>query len=354
MQIWEWWLFIIVGLIFRREQDVLRYLQAENKILRENLKQANGNKRLLLSRKEKALLARYAKPLGRKTLNQIGPLFTPDTLLRWHRQFVAKKYQAQKRTGRKPIEEEIRTLVLQIAQGNETWGYRRISGALHQIGYHVSATTVGRILGEAGLEPAPRRKQGLPWKTFIKRQFQSLAAADFFTTEVWTFKGLKRFHVLVVMHQASRKVEIGGVVHEPTGSWVVQRFRDLTDFEDGFLIGKKYLIVDRDPVFTKKVGRVLKAEGIKILRLPSKSPNLNAFAERFHRTIKEEALNRLLIFGERHLNHVISEFVTFYHQERPHQSLDNRLINGEMPMTEGKVVCREGLGGLLKYYHRAA
>ena len=354
MHFWEWWMFMVIGLIFRREQDVLRYLQAENTVLRQSLERFKGKKRLILTPEQKALLAQHAKTLGRKALLKLGPFFTPDTLLRWHRQFVAKKYEPQKRTGRKPIGEEIRKMVLQLAQENESWGYRRICGALHHIGYQVSPPTVRRILLEAGLEPAPGRKKGLPWKTFVKRQIESLAAADFFTKEVWTLSGLKRFHVFVVMHLATRRIQIAGVVEEPTGDWVTQRFRDLTDFDDGFLYGKKYLIVDRGSVFTKRSEMVLKAEGIKMVKIPPKSPNLNAHLERFNRTIKEEALDRMLIFGERHLNHVLKEFEEYYHNERPHQSLENGFINGQQPREEGKVQCRERLGGLLKYYHRAA
>ena len=205
------------GLILQKEQEVMAYLVAENQVLREALEEARGKKRLLLTARQKRLLSRLAKVIGRKVLKDIGPLFTPDTLLRWHRELVARKYTSKKKTGRKPLDEELRALVIRLAEENETWGYRRIAGALNHLEEKVSASTVRRILLEAGLEPEPQRKKKTTWKEFLQRQMGSLASADCFTKEIWTLSGLRRFHILVVMDIQSRRVRIGGIIPEPTG-----------------------------------------------------------------------------------------------------------------------------------------
>ena len=183
-----------------------------------------------------------------------------------------------------------------------------------------------------------------------------MAAADFFTVEVWSLSGLVRYSVLFVMELSTRRVEIAGIVPEPNGEWMKQIARNLTDATDGFLLGKRYLIFDRDPVFTKEFRAILKAAGVKPVVLPPKSPNLNAHAERFVRTIKEGCLNRIIFFGEQSLRRAIIEFVTHYHQERNHQGLDNRLIDPKEGVGHvvGQIQCRQRLGGMLKYYNRDA
>jgi len=351
---WQWASLLFARLVLRGEQRVILYLLAENRVLREVLKKERGDKRLLLTVPQKRMLARFAKDLGRKLLGQLEPLFRPDTLLHWHRQFVAAKYSGRKRTGRKPLEQRVRDLVIRLASENECWGYRRIVGVLKALHETVSAASVRRILLEAGIEPSPGRERKRTWQAFLKAQVGSLVSADFFTTEVWTLTGLRRFQVLVVMDIISRRVRIGGIVDEPTGEWVVQRFREMTFEDDPFLKDKNYLIVDRGTVFTDKLDRLLKGEGIKLLRLPPSSPNLNAHVERFNRTIKDEALNRVILFGEAHLRRVVEEFAEFYHEERPHQGIGNRIIDGTPGPTSGEIHCRERLGGLLKFYHRIA
>lgn len=354
MRLWQLFSIAFAGWLLRHEQDVIRYVQAENKLLRDALKRARGSKRWLLTDRQRRRLARAAKRIGRKRLEAIGPMFKPDTLLRWHRELVARKYRAKRRTGRPPVDDAVRALVVRLAEENETWGYRRIVGALKQLEVIVAASTVRRILREAGLDPGPKRKKTLTWKIFIERQFAHLAAADFFTKEVWTMRGLKRFHVLVVMDLATRRIKIAGVVPEPDGAWVTQAFRGLTDYEDNSLQGKTHLLVDRGAVFTDRAATVLAAEGVTMKRLPPKSPNLNAYVERFIRTIKEEALDRLLILGEHHLRKVLDEFVEHYHHERPHQGLGNNLIHPHLEVGAGNILCKKRLGGLLKCYHRAA
>ena len=174
--------------------------------------------------------------------------------------------------------------------------------------------------------------------------------------EVWTATGLTRYVVLFVIELATRRVHIAGIASEPDGAWVVQCSRQLTDAVDGFLLGKRFLLHDRDPLFTATFRETLAAAGVETVRLPPKSPNLNAFAERFVRRIKESCLDRLILFGEASLRRAVREFVAHYHEERNHQGLGNVLIfpGGAQTPRHDRIVCPERVGGLLKYYHRPA
>jgi putative transposase len=182
-----------------------------------------------------------------------------------------------------------------------------------------------------------------------------IAAADFFTVEVWTLRGLTRYIVFFVLELSTRRVEIAGITAQPDGVWMIQMARRLTDAVDGFLIGKQFLIHDRDPLFTADVRATLAATGVNGIRLPPRSPNLNAYAERFVRTIKASCLDRMILFGEAGLRKTIQEFIQHYHRERNHQGLGNRLIcERPRPFLGGPVDCRERLGGMLKFYYSRA
>ena len=206
------------------------------------------------------------------------------------------------------------------------------------------------------MEPAPQRERKTTWKEFLCRHREVMVAADFFTIEAWTRQGLTRFLVLFFIDLASRRVEIGGVARQANGLWVSQVARNLSDAEEGFLNGKRYLIHDRDPLFTAEFLEILKGSGVQSLKLPPCSPNLNAYAERFVRTIKESCLDRMILFGEGSLRKAIREFVAHYHRERNHQGLGNRLIMDEGPGPDraGAVQRRQRLGGMLNYYYRQA
>jgi transposase InsO family protein len=193
-----------------------------------------------------------------------------------------------------------------------------------------------------------------PLREFLKAHWQVLAAADFFTVELWTATGLTRYVVLFVIELATRRVHIAGIRSDPDGAWVVRCSRQLTDPLDGFLVGKRFLLHYRDPLFTETFRDTLAATGVETVRLPPKSPNLNTFAERFVRSIKESCLDRLILFGEASPRRATREFVAHYHEERNHQGLGTVLIFPTRVQTrrDGRLVCRERLGGLLKYYHR--
>jgi transposase InsO family protein len=194
------------------------------------------------------------------------------------------------------------------------------------------------------------------WREFLKTHWDVLAAADFFSVDVWTGSGLTRFAVLFIIELSTRRVEIAGITSQPDHVWMSQVSRNLTDASDGFLTGKRFLIHDRDPLFTVAFRETLAAADVTVVRLPPRSPNLNAYAERFVRTIKESCLDRMILIGEGSLRHAVREFMEHYHHERNHQGLSNRLILPLAAQTkgDGRIASRERLGGLLKYYHRSA
>ena len=351
VQLWQFMLVALSGWINRQQQAAIAYLQEENRVLREQF----GGKRLRFTDAQRRRLAAKAKVLGRKVLRDLGTIVTPDTLLRWHRRLIARKYDGSKNRGpgRPGVMARIRTLVIQMATENATWGYDRIEGALSNLGHHVRDTTIGRILKGEGIEPAPRRKKQGTWSTFLKAHWSHLAAADFFTVEVWTLRGLIRYNVLIVMDLSTRRVEVAGICPQPDGDWMQQIARNLTDGTDGFLTQKRLLIHDRDPVFTHEFREILKSVGVRAMRLPPKSPNLNAYCERFIRSIKEECLDRIIPIGESHLRHAVYEYVEHYHRERNHQGMGNELLKRQdCEPSIGPILCRERLGGMLKFYHR--
>ena len=329
-------------------------MSEENRVLREQFK----GQRLRFTDNQRRRRAAKGKALGRKVLREVCTLVTPETILLWYRTLIARKYygSAKRGPGRPPVQESIQELVVRLAKQNVSWGYGRIQGALQNLGRTVSRSTIARTLKAHGIEPAPQRHKGMSWATFLKSHWEVLAATDFFTVEVMTLRGLVRYHVLFVIEQCTRCVEIAGIVPEPDGRWMAQVARNLTDAVDGFLRSKRYLIHDRSPLFTSVFAEILKAAGVKVVKLPPRSPDLNPHAERFVRSIKSECLAKMIFFGERQLQRAVEQFVVHYHGERNHQGLGNQLIQpGEsVGKAEGEIRCSERLGGLLRYYYRAA
>ena len=233
------------------------------------------------------------------------------------------------------------------------WGYTRIQGALANLGHEVGRGTIANVLQAASMEPAPARRQGTTWKEFLKTHWDVLAATDFFTVELWTGSGLVRYHVLFVIKLATREVQIAGMVAEPNETWMKQIARNLIDPLAGFLRGTRLLIHDRASLFGEQFRQVLVSAQVEGLRLPARSPNLNAYAERFVRTIRQECLSRMIFFGEDSLRRTVKEFVAHYNQERNHQGLANQLIRPEVPAfpVGGNICRRKRLVGLLNYYY---
>jgi len=344
----------LAGWVNRHQQQVIEYLQEEVRVLKE----LHRGKRLHFSDEQRCRLAAKAKKLRFSRLKAIAGIVTPQTLLRWHRRLIAQKYDSSgtRKPGRPRKADEIRDLVVRMAEENRLWGYTRISGALYNLGYEISRSTVCEVLKAAGIEPAPERGRKTTWSEFLRTHWEVLAPADFFNVEVWTRWGLVRYDIFFVMRLATREVRVAGIVPTANGMWMQQVARNLTDPVDGFLRGCRFLLYDRSSLFTGQFREVLRAVGIESVRLPPRSPNLNAFAERFVRTIKESCLDQMILFGESSLRKAIHEFVEHYHTERNHQGLGNRILKLLFEETdmEGGVACRKRLGGTLNYYHRKA
>jgi putative transposase len=346
-------LIALAGWMNHRQYQLIDYLREENRVLREQL----GERRLRFNDDQRRRLAVRAKVLGRRVREET-PIVTWETLLAWHRKLIAQKYDGSSRRspGRPRTVAEIEALVVRMARENRDWGYGRIEGALSNLGHKLARSTIAEILKRHGIEPAPERKKKTTWKEFLAQHWEVLVAADFFTVEVWTRRGLQRFMVLFFIELATRKVEIAGIASVANGLWMIQIARNVTDPFDGILKGKQYLIHDRDPLYTDEFLTILEGVGVKSVRLPPRSPNLNAHAERFVRSIKESCLDRMILFGEASLRTAIKHFVAHYHSERNHQGLGNRII---LPGTShagsaGSVHRRQRLGGMLNYYYRAA
>ena len=352
---WARLLAYVTGLI---NQELLlqnEYLIAENRILRSQLP-----KRLRLSDAQRSTLAEIGKRLGRKALRQVACVAKPDTILAWYRRLVAQKFDGSKQRrapGRPPVEPEIEQLVVRMARENSGWGYDRIVGALANLGHEISDQTVGNVLKRHGIGPAPKRSQITTWKDFIRAHMAVLAGVDFFTVEVLTWRGLVTYYVLFFIHLESRRVCLAGVTRHPTEPWMLQVARNATSDSWGYLQNRRYVLHDRDAKFCASFRETLRSGGIQPLALPPRSPNLNAFAERWVRSVKQECLSKLILFGEDSLKRALTEFVEHFHGERNHQGKDNLLLFPVADRSKGvapSIRSRERLGGLLRFYHRAA
>src|SRR5580658_4562346 len=259
-------LIAVSGWMNQRQLQVIDYLREENRVLRQQL----GDRRLRLNDHQRQRLAAKAKVLGRKVLDQIATMVTPETLLAWHRKLIAQKYDgtAHRAPGRPRTAGAIESLVVRMAEENRDWGYRRIQGALSNLGNKVARSTIADILKRHGAEPAPERKKKTTWKEFLAQHWDLLVAADFFTVEVWTRKGLQRFMVLFFIELSTRKVEIAGISSVANGLWMTQIARNVTDAVDGILQGKRYLIHDRDPLYTAEFLTMLQGVGVESVKLP--------------------------------------------------------------------------------------
>jgi len=353
--IWARMLAYITGTV---DQELLlrnEYLAEENRILRGKIKG-----RLLLSDSEKTTLAEIAHRLGCKALGDVASAAKPETLLRWYRELIAKKFDGsrfRRSVGRPPVDEEVARLVVRMVRENPSWGYDRIVGAMANLGHKTSDQTVGNILKRHDIPPAPKRKQTTSWKDFIRAHMAVMVGTDFFTAEVLTLRGLKTYYVLFFLHLESRRVCLAGVTRHPDQVWMEQIARNVTMESTGFLANCRYLVHDRDSKYCASFRELIEAEKVKALALPPHSPNLNAFAERWVRSVKEECLSKLILFGERSLKRALHHYELHYHGERNHQGKDNLLlfpVLSRPTQRRGKVRCRERLGGLLKFYEGEA
>jgi putative transposase len=345
----------VTGLVNQELLLQVEYLAAENRILR-----AHAPARLRLSNAARRTLAEIGKRLGRKGLAKVAQVAKPDTILGWFRNLVAQKFDGSKHRsypGRPRIEADIESLIVRMARENSGWGYDRIAGALSNLGHKVSDQTVGNVLRRHGIAPAPKWSQTSAWKDFIAAHMAVLAGMDFFTVEVLTWRGLATYYVLFLIQLETRRVTLAGMTRYPTQEWMEQVARNLTDTETGALSSQAYILHDRDEKFCAGFRSILRDGGVEPLRLPPRSPNLNAFAERWVRSVKQECLSKLILFGENSLRRALNEYIAHFHCERNHQGKGNVLLFSEATHVcrkADRVQCRQRLGGLLCYYARAA
>jgi len=306
-----------------------------------------------LNRLDRVLFAAASRAMPRSSWSSF--VVRPETLLRWHRELVRKKWTFRKKgqLGRPPIDPNVRDLVVRLGRENPRWGYQRIRGELLKLGIRVSATTVRTILLRHGMNPAPRRA-GPTWAEFLRSQAAGILATDFFTVETIS---LKTLYVLFFIELSSRRVHLAGVTANPDSAWVTQQARNLAIEER--LSGVRFLLRDRDAKYSGPFDAVLRAEGVRIIRTPIRAPRANAFAERFVRTVRRECLDHVLIYDRRHLERVLGAYVAHYVDERPHRGLGLAVPAGIRPAqvpgaTPTLVERRDVLGGLIHEYRRAA
>lgn len=344
----------IQPLLFRLAQSTHKelarqnqFLKAENEILRSKLPN-----QIRTTPAERKRLIKLGKALG-IALRDLITIVSYSSFLRWLRDEDDKPSKPCK-TGRPATQTDIRQLIVLLATDNN-WGYTRIAGELGKLGHTISRSTVKNILLEAGLDPSPKRSDST-WDTFIKRHRDTLWACDFLSCKVLTKSGFVEYFVLFFIHVSSRQVHVAGITSHPHGAWMAQQARNLCMFYDEQPHKPIFLMRDGDRKFTAQFDEILKSEPHQVIRLPYRSPNLNAFAERWVQSLKYECLNHFMIFGESHLRYLIDEYVAHYHHERPHQGLGNKPIStsARNAGANGSIRCRERLGGLLKHYFRDA
>jgi putative transposase len=336
------------------EKDLVQsieYLKAENRILRSKLP-----KRINVALAERAKLIKLGVRLG-SAIKELITIVHPRTFARWFSEGKTKAKRRKPGRPRKP--EEIRKLVIEMAEATG-WGYRRILGELKKLGIrNVSRSTIARILIENGFDPGPKRGEGT-WHDFVQRHIKTLWATDLFTTKVWTLRGPVTYYVSFFLHIHTRRVHIAGMTTNPDGPWMAQQARNMSmifaDEPDEHR--PTHIIRDRDSKFTKGFCSILEDDGIEFRPIPPLSPNLNPFAEVWVQRTKHEVLNHFIVFGEKDLRHILSCWLHYYHTQRPHQGLGNVPIGIPLPPPEPleslrleDVVCHESLGGLLKHYH---
>jgi putative transposase len=246
-------------------------------------------------------------------------LVTPQTLLRWHRELVRRKwtYRISRKPGRPPIDPEIAALVVRMAKENPRWGCVRICGELRKLGIRVGATTIRTLLRRHGLGPAPRRS-GPTWTQFLRAQAEGIVACDFFMVEtIW----LKTLYILFFIHLSTRQVMRAGVTANPDSAWVTQQARNVAMNLQDREAAIGFLLRDHDAKFTRSFDEVFTSEGAKVLRTPLQAPRANAYAERWVATVRAECLDWTLVLGRHHLLRILRSYGRHYNHQQPHRGL---------------------------------
>lgn len=348
----------VVSLVLRRlvrlvvGGSAVSELEVENAVLRHQLRVLRRSvKRPPLARRDRVLLAVASRLVPRERWGVF--LVSPQTLLRWHRELVRRKWTFRRLSaGRPPLDPAVRELVLRLARENPKWGCVRIQGELRKLGVRVGATTIRSLLRRSGFGPAPRRG-GPSWAEFLRVQAKGIVACDFFTVEtVW----LRTLYVLFFIDHGTRRVRLAGVTPNPDGPWMLQQARNLAVDEQ--LENVRFLIHDRDAKFVDSFDAILRGEGVRVIRTPMRAPRANAVAERWVRTVRSECLDDLLVIGRRHLERILREYLAHYNTERPHRALALAAPTRELPEPRGSpptmIRRRDVLGGLIHEYRAAA
>jgi putative transposase len=282
-------------------------------------------------------------------------LVTPNTILRWHRRLVRKKWTYSNRPGRPSIDASVAALVVRMATENPSWGYRRVQGELLKLGYRVGASTIRRILKRHRIPPAPVRHTDTSWRRFLRTQATSMLAVDFFHVDCAAT--LRRLYVLFVIEVGDRYLHVLGVTAHPDGPWTTRQARNLV-MDLGDHVGRfRFLVRDRAGQFAGSFDAVLADAGIEVVKIPPRCPRANCFAERLVLTVRTELTDRMLIFGEWHLRRVLAEYAAHYNVQRPHRALQLRPPRPQSPVPEpvsGRIRRRPILGGLINQYEPAA
>jgi putative transposase len=344
--------FVLLATATDRElARMIQYLKVENQVLRGKLPQ-----RITVTPRERRRLVKYGRAVG-PALKDLITIVSPRTFARWLNGEKPPAKKTTRKPGRPRTEAEIRDLVLRIAR--ETgWGYTRILGELKKLGVRAIAwSTVVNILKENGLDPGPPRGED-SWAAFVKRHAATLWACDFFSQKVWTAGGRVDVFVLFFLHVGTRRVHVAGLTAHPDRAWVARQAREALTASAAQGLAVTHLVRDHDSKFTPAFDAAFAVHGVKVKPVGPLAPNLNAYAERWVQSIRQEGLDHFVVFGQAHLPHLIAEYVDYYHRQRPHQAVGNRTLMGAHPPVghcpADEIVCEERLGGLLKHYHRRA
>ena len=303
-----------------------------------------------------AVLTKKLKQSSRRSTHQLRDVIrmvSPETVLRWHRELVRRKWaQRQNKGGRPKIHPETENLIVQMAEENLRWGYAKIQGELLKLGFGVSVTTVRNVLNRKGILPAPVRYGSIGWRTLMNHYKDQLLACDFFTIETLF---LKTVYVLFFIELGTRRVHLAGATRNPDGLWVAQQARqfvwELEDPEVAF----RGLIRDNDKKYSAAFDAVFESSQIHILPTPIRAPDANAYSERWVRTVREECLDHLLILNEAHLRSVLQEYLAYYNARRHLQGLEQQSpIPRAEPVAVGQVQKRQVLGGIINVYFRSS